>query len=62
MRKKGSLMESAITFDPYNELQQLCAITLPYLGNAEEKIANIFVLPLVVSLYPDDDIISSPNI
>lgn len=39
--KKGSLMESAITFDQYNGLQQLCAFTAHYLYE-EEKIVNVF--------------------
>lgn len=36
-REKGGLMESAITFDQYNGLQQLYAITSHYLGNAGGK-------------------------
>lgn len=41
--EKGNLMESALTFDQYNGLQQLCASTLHCVGNAEGEMANVFV-------------------
>lgn len=41
-RKKESLIESAITFDQYNGLQQLCAFTAHY-SYEKEKTADDFV-------------------